>query len=217
MVVENARDSCKFDVLFTKNVPHILEKIFFSLDYETYKQCLEVCSTWSKFLTSDRFVRVRYGSKPLHNAAMRGHKDVVQILIDQGVDCDRENQWGETPLWMAAFYGHTEVVKHLLDVGANPNKADVHGRTPLHCAARSGHRYVVQVLLEEGANRHVTDSDGRTPKDVLSRMIIYHLKDNDGRNPKELAVLKGETDVCRAFGLLSPTTCCLQCAVRYPI
>ena len=44
-----------FDTLFTINVPHILEHIFFSLDYESYKTCLEVCKAWNELLTSESY------------------------------------------------------------------------------------------------------------------------------------------------------------------
>ena len=53
-----ARDDrllCGFDTLFARNVPHILEQIFFSLDYETYKTCLEVCKAWNELLTSEAY------------------------------------------------------------------------------------------------------------------------------------------------------------------
>ena len=43
-----------FVQLFSPNFPHILEKIFFSLDYESYKNCLEVNSEWKGVLTSER-------------------------------------------------------------------------------------------------------------------------------------------------------------------
>ena len=45
-------DSCAFDKLFTNSVPHILEKVFFSLDYNSFKSCLEVSRTWNEQLTS---------------------------------------------------------------------------------------------------------------------------------------------------------------------
>ena len=48
---------CDFDVLLTKHVPHILEKIFFSLDYGSYKKCFEVSSAWHKLLASERYHR----------------------------------------------------------------------------------------------------------------------------------------------------------------
>ena len=48
---------CAFDLLLSKSVPHVLEKIFFSLDYESFKNCQEVCNGWKKSLTSERFQR----------------------------------------------------------------------------------------------------------------------------------------------------------------
>ena len=51
-----SRSTCSFDTLFSKCVPHILETIFFSVDYRTYKACLEVNSTWKKLLTSERYI-----------------------------------------------------------------------------------------------------------------------------------------------------------------
>ena len=48
---------CVFDQLRSKTVPHILEKIFFALDYESYKICFEVSTTWRRLLTSEPFQR----------------------------------------------------------------------------------------------------------------------------------------------------------------
>ena len=46
-----------FDKLFTKNVLHILEEIFFDLDYESFKTCLEVSNLWRQLLTSESFIK----------------------------------------------------------------------------------------------------------------------------------------------------------------
>ena len=48
---------CEFDRLFTKRVLHIHEKIFFSLDYESFKKCLEVSKSWNALLLSESFLR----------------------------------------------------------------------------------------------------------------------------------------------------------------
>ena len=48
-------DQCAFDKLFTKSVPHILEEIFLSLNYNSFKTCLNVSRTWRKLLTSDSY------------------------------------------------------------------------------------------------------------------------------------------------------------------
>ena len=55
MEATQIRGLCKFDMLFTKYVPHILENIFFSLDCESYKTCLEVSNTWRELLTSKSY------------------------------------------------------------------------------------------------------------------------------------------------------------------
>ena len=47
---------CHFNVLFTRNVPHILEKIFLSLDLESYANCQEVSSVWKNLLTSENYL-----------------------------------------------------------------------------------------------------------------------------------------------------------------
>ena len=44
-----------FDALLAKNVPHILEKIFLSLDYKSFMTCKEVSKTWRELLTSEFF------------------------------------------------------------------------------------------------------------------------------------------------------------------
>ena len=50
-----AQIPCAFDTLFTKHVPHILEKIFLSLDYESFKSCCQASNAWKKVLTSESF------------------------------------------------------------------------------------------------------------------------------------------------------------------
>ena len=44
-----------FDKILAKNVPHILEAIFFSLDYESFKASFEVSNAWNELLTSGSF------------------------------------------------------------------------------------------------------------------------------------------------------------------
>ena len=45
-------DCCHFDNLFRRNLIHILEAIFLSLDYESLKRCYKVCRAWNEFLSS---------------------------------------------------------------------------------------------------------------------------------------------------------------------
>ena len=121
------------ELLFMRCVPHIVEIVFLSLDYTSYKTCFEVCKAWKELLTSFTFqrrakqvfdkeisedetkmlyasrygildevrrllsydminvycVKLAYGIKPLIAAAIYGHKEVVQILLKHGVDCNK--------------------------------------------------------------------------------------------------------------------------------
>ena len=47
--------SNNFDTLFTNARPHIFEKICHSLDYESFKNCLEVSKKWNAALTSKTY------------------------------------------------------------------------------------------------------------------------------------------------------------------
>lgn len=52
-----ARECNGFDTLFEKSVPHIVERIFFSLDYESFKTCHDVSKVWRALLTSHSIQR----------------------------------------------------------------------------------------------------------------------------------------------------------------
>ena len=79
--------ACEFDKLFTKFVPHILEKIFFSMDYESYKNCLEVSKSWNNLFTSESFLRRGKSvfsediQKELRVAARRGNVDIIRRVL----------------------------------------------------------------------------------------------------------------------------------------
>ena len=160
-----------FDTLFTKSVPHLLEKIFFSLDYQSFKGCLDVSKPWNYLLKSERF-------KKLGNDVFR--EDIERDLwqASNGGNCyeikrifacfevDVNFLWGneqDTPLHRASMNGDKDVVQLLLDQGADPNKADEEGETPLHWATKKGHKDVVQLLLDQGAVHNIASHYGRTP------------------------------------------------------
>jgi ankyrin repeat protein len=62
------------------------------------------------------FVNVTHenGNTPLHQACLKGHTDVVQLLLANNADVDVTNANDETPLHAACKHGHTSVVQALL-------------------------------------------------------------------------------------------------------
>ena len=219
MAAEDWVDPCGFDTLFTKNVPHILEKIFFALDYESYNTCLKVSKAWNKLLTSEPYQQtaksifndeiLKYEDH-LHLASMVGNKAEVERLLSYFlVDVNRQSAEGEcTPLGIAAYRGHIDVVQLLLDRGADPNKENEEGGTQLHGAASGGHTDVVLLLLDRGADSIKSNKFGATPlqiaamrghKDViqcfLDRGVDVNITMFGGGTPLQWAAIFGQTDV----------------------
>jgi ankyrin repeat protein len=108
---------------------------------------------------------------PLHAAAHNGDFEMVQVLLDYGVDVNARNSRGRTPLAYASLGGRPNeprVTRLLIEHGADPNIPSVSGFTPLHRASENGRIEIVHILIEHGANVEVQDKYGRTPLDVAS-------------------------------------------------
>ena len=183
--------TCSFDKLTDKSVPHILERIFFSLDYKSFKNSMEVSQTWRNFLTSELF-QPRAKSKfyeeihkDLIQALEKGLiEDVKSILSNFMVDVDCAiGIHGYTSLLMASSHGHKNLVDFLLDKGADPNKANSGGWTPLHFSIYRRHDYVVQLLLQRGSDPNTQAAYGDSP--------LYWAAYNGNKFVAELLINRG--------------------------
>ena len=204
---------CKNDVLFTKHVPHILEKIFFSLDYGSYKKCLEVNSAWNTLLTSERYQRKRKDvfleeilkdEDELVTASREGKSvEVIKLLCSGMVDVNCFGRtpglacWPDsTPLYEAAWNGHKNVVQILIDKGADPNKANQWGQTPVNLAALAGHKDVIKLLLDKGADPNEASRSGTTPlhhASVKGHKYVVQLLLGQGAEPNRITKYNQET------------------------
>ena len=168
-------------MLFSKSVPHILEKIFFSVDCKSFDACREVCSTWKELLASDKYqkkydeIQVEKADleKKLLDASANGSAEDVSQLLTYGVDPNCQQSSGDNmacktaaPLHLAILNDHIDVVKILLDEGADPNKKYVNNRhderTPLIMAIFRNNSKVIELLLEAGADLNVEHKSGST-------------------------------------------------------
>ena len=132
---------------------------------------------------------------PLHCAAISGHVDVAQLLLENNADIEAQRYDGyfedRTPLHLAAIYANQEVAKLLLSRGALVEACDkVAHRTPLHYAARSGCKDIVALILRQNTDINVRDTNGETPLDyaareghqVVTRVLLEKGAKTDSRN-----------------------------------
>ena len=200
-------DQCDFGKLFANYVPHLLEKIFFSLDYKSYKTCLEVSIAWKELLTSKSYKMkeksvfhkdiLKDGFK-LWEAASEGDEfEVVQILSHRVVDLNTVNQL-KTPLGVAACNGHKDIVLLLVNNGAELNRTGKLGKSPLYHAANMGHVEIVRVLIGLGAESPLVEAllGGKTSivQVLLEGGDNPNAIDFDGCTPLRYAVFRKDVD-----------------------
>ena len=97
-------------------------------------------------------------------AAVRGHAEVVQLLIDHGANVNGVDE----PLHFAVRFGRTEIAKLLIDHGADIHAVDDDGEMPLHTAVLHGRAEIAKLLVKHGADVHAKNDAGETPLHIAA-------------------------------------------------
>ncbi|KLJ06560.1 hypothetical protein EMPG_10037 [Blastomyces silverae] len=92
-----------------------------------------------------------YGRTPLFWAATRGHRDVVELLLEHGAKINSKDRDKLTALHIAVTGEHKDVVSLLLDRSARIEAKGSYGDTPLIRAIQANSKDIVKLLLEHGA------------------------------------------------------------------
>ncbi|KAG1962831.1 E3 ubiquitin-protein ligase XIAP [Pimephales promelas] len=146
----------------------------------------------------------------LHWACSAGHADIVQFLLELGVDVNIEDDACWTPLHIAASAGREKIVRSLISKGAQLNSVNQNGCTPLHYAASKDRFEIAQILLENGADPNATDKLQSTPLHRASSKGNYRLiqlllkesastniQDSEGNTPLHLACDEGRAEAAK--------------------
>ena len=99
--------------------------------------------------------------RALHWASIRGHTEVVNVLLEKGADVDAAAM-SNTALHYASVWGHPPVIRLLLDAGADIEAKASNGETALWKASYHWGIDAVRLLLEKGANVDVKGWKGKT-------------------------------------------------------
>ena len=110
-------------------------------------------------------IRHVHGQPILTLGVKENSTDIVEQLIQAGMDLNFQDTNGETAMHHACRLGHKDVVSCLL-VGAETQKCNLEltektfGWTPLFVAAVEGFTAIVDILVEAGAEAHKSDNSG---------------------------------------------------------
>lgn len=124
----------------------LLQKLCDRGDYDKAKELLE--------MDVDVNDRDYAGNTAIHDAALKGHTKIVELLLDHNAIIDIRSGIGDldTPLIDAASRGRIDVVKLLLNRGADPRIFNAQGKTALDSLPSDSEHYdELEKLLKEAA------------------------------------------------------------------
>lgn len=140
--------------------------------------------------------------------------EIVQLLIEAGVDLNKSSSNGDTALNAACYSGSLDVVELLIKNGARINVINQYGSTPLHSAVIKNHKKIVELLLSLDIKSilNMKDEFGSTPLYMacrkgfndIAKMLIkagadVNIPNRDGLTPLHEASIRGNTEIIRAL------------------
>ncbi|KAJ8759861.1 hypothetical protein K2173_009962 [Erythroxylum novogranatense] len=184
---------------------------------------LEVVKELLKYSSKECLSRKnKSGFDPLHIAALHGHCEIVQVLLDHDPSLSRTfGPSNATPLVSAAVRGHTAVVNELLTKDSSLLEiSKSNGKNALHLAVRQGYVDVVKALLSKDPQlARRTDKKGQTALhmavkgqscEVVKLLLdadaaIVMLPDKFGNTALHVATRKKRSEIVKELLLLPDT------------
>lgn len=116
---------------------------------------------------------------------------IAQKLINAGARVNKRDLAGRTPFMHQAFAGDTEVMQFLLLHGASINEVDENEKNSLMLAAQSNKPSAVQLMLKRHAVLNKTDRKGNT---ALMHAMKGHPESEDNGEKNRVEILKALID-----------------------
>lgn len=119
--------------------------------------------------------RISHRNTPLMKACWTGAADIVERLLDHGVDLEATNGDGNTALWLACVNGDPRIIQALVRAGINLDHQNDNGATCLMYGASASKPAVVSTLLEAGADPTIKSLDDFTALDMAASIECLQL------------------------------------------
>ena len=130
----------------------------------------------------------------LQAASFSGQNDVIQLLLDRGVDVNAQGGFFGNALQAASSLGRIQIVQLLLEKGAHVNaQGGGFYRNALQAASYNGRDEVVRLLLDKGA---VLDTESleillRQAKALEYDRVVQLVQDHEASLRRKLPVSEG--------------------------
>lgn len=140
------------------------------------------------------------GWTPLMTAAVHGHLEMCQLLIDRQADVLAKKSFKCSALHLACRAGHKEIAELLLVSKANPHGEKLDKSLPLHDAASCGHVEIARLLVQHGHSAATgIVPHGQNPKHRRGGGdMLKHVTDM-GHTPLHLACRNGHPLMVKAL------------------
>lgn len=107
-------------------------------------------------------------TSPMHEAALYGNCDCLEIIIGAGGKLEASDCHYGTALHAATQSKKIESMRTLLKAGSNVNATKIH-QTPLHIAATEDNFEAAKLLLEFGGNVYASNNQEKRPRDLVPK------------------------------------------------
>ena len=143
---------------------------------------LELVKAFMKEVQVDVNLPGRDRMTALSLAALHGHYEVVEYLVENGAKVTKKDKFKRTPLLNAIRGGFSKIVAYLLSKGSEYDFGDSSKNSPVHYACAYGWKEILELLLKAGANPTVENDWRVTPMEIAFLKnhfnIVKYLLDN---------------------------------------
>ena len=201
-----------------------------AIKQENYDIILIILNNIKNNLTDLEFVKYMNnqstGISLIHEVALLGNLEILQLLMDFGTDINTETEMGLNCLHIACQEDQLRFIIYLIEkLNFDPNKKDKKNSLPLHWASYYGSEHCAKYLISKTNNINALDYEGHSflHLSVLSRNLkliknlIYsgvdiNIKDNKGLTCIDYCKEKKYDDELKIFEELNQS--CNTCTVN---
>lgn len=151
------------------------------------------------------------GRAPIHAVAKNGNLEILELLLNKGVNVNSITRESVSPLMIATTFGHRRMVQYLLREFSDTELSNRQGKTALALAAEYGETKILKDLLNAGANPSPLSMEEGSPLIMAAQEghlgcikliasssgVDVRRRDKRGRSAFDMAAARGNYAVLR--------------------